>query len=142
MAAIGRGGGPGTSGGTGRRAEDRACALLTGQGLRLLHRNYRVAGGPGRPAGEIDLVLEDADGTLVLVEVRARAGRSAGGAAASVGRAKRARLLHAAACLLAAQPVPRPCRFDVVAIDGGRLQWLRAAFDAQEAADDAGSRSS
>lgn len=133
MAAIGQGGGPGTSGGAGRRAEDRACALLTGQGLRLLHRNYRVAGGPGRPAGEIDLVLQDADGTLVFVEVRSRASRSAGGAAASVGRAKRARLLHAAACLLARFEAPPPCRFDVVAVDGGRLQWIRAAFDAEDA---------
>jgi len=26
-------------------------------------------------------------------------------------------------------PLP-PCRFDVVAIDGDRVEWLRAAFDA------------
>jgi putative endonuclease len=26
-------------------------------------------------------------------------------------------------------PLP-PCRFDVVAIDGERVEWLRAAFDA------------
>jgi putative endonuclease len=25
---------------------------------------------------------------------------------------------------------PPPCRFDVVAIDGARIEWLRAAFDA------------
>jgi putative endonuclease len=24
---------------------------------------------------------------------------------------------------------PPPCRFDVIAIDGGTLQWLKAAFD-------------
>jgi putative endonuclease len=28
-------------------------------------------------------------------------------------------------------PSPPPCRFDVVAIDQGRVQWLRAAFDAE-----------
>ena len=27
-------------------------------------------------------------------------------------------------------PAPPPCRFDVVAIDGERIEWLRAAFDA------------
>lgn len=101
------------------------------QGLRLVRRNYRVAGGPGRPAGEIDLVLQEPDGTLVFVEVRARRGTRGGGAAASIGSAKRARLVHAAACFLAARPgPPPPCRFDVVAVDGGRLAWLRGAFDA------------
>jgi putative endonuclease len=25
---------------------------------------------------------------------------------------------------------PPPCRFDVVAVDGERIEWLRAAFDA------------
>ena len=29
-----------------------------------------------------------------------------------------------------ARPRPPPCRFDVVAVDGERLEWLRAAFDA------------
>jgi putative endonuclease len=23
-----------------------------------------------------------------------------------------------------------PCRFDVVALDGGQIQWVKAAFDA------------
>jgi putative endonuclease len=104
-------------------------------GLRLVRRNYRVAGGPGRPAGEIDLVFVNADGTLVFVEVRARRGVGAGGAAASIGPAKRARLLHAAACFVATFARPPPCRFDVVAIDGPRLQWLPAAFDAPPEAD-------
>jgi putative endonuclease len=98
-------------------------------GLRLVQRNYRVAGGPGRPAGEIDLVFADADGTIVFVEVRARRGAGAGGAAASIGPAKRARLVHAAACYVAGCACPPPCRFDVVAIDGPRLQWLPGAFD-------------
>jgi putative endonuclease len=26
--------------------------------------------------------------------------------------------------------VPPPCRFDVVAVDNGRIEWLRAAFEA------------
>jgi putative endonuclease len=114
----------------GRRAEDRACAFLAARGLRVLQRNYRVAGGPGRPAGEIDLVCEDTDGTLVFVEVRARRGTRAGGAAASIGPTKRARLLHAAQAWIATCAEPPPCRFDVVAIDGPRLEWLPAAFDA------------
>jgi putative endonuclease len=97
--------------------------------MRLLERNYRVARGPSRHGGEIDLILRDRDGTLVFVEVRARRDASAGGAAASIGPAKRLRLLYAARSYLAQLDRVPPCRFDVVAIDGDRAQWLKAAFD-------------
>lgn len=96
----------------------------------LVERNYRVAGGPSRRAGEVDLVMREPDGTLVFVEVRARADGRAGGAAASITAAKRRRLLLAARHFLLRYEHLPPCRFDVVAIDGDRLQWLRAAFDA------------
>jgi putative endonuclease len=69
-------------------AEDRALAWLRARGLVLVQRNYRVARGPSARGGEIDLVMRDADGTLVFVEVRARAGTGHGGAAASVTSAK------------------------------------------------------
>ncbi|MET0383919.1 MAG: YraN family protein, partial [Burkholderiaceae bacterium] len=98
-------------------------------GMRLLERNYRVARGPSRHGGEIDLILRDRDGTLVFVEVRSRRQRSAGGAAASIGAAKRARLIYAAHSYLARLARVPPCRFDVVAVDGDRVEWLRAAFD-------------
>jgi putative endonuclease len=26
--------------------------------------------------------------------------------------------------------VPPPCRFDVISMEGGSIQWMRAAFDA------------
>lgn len=89
-----------------------------------------MAGGPGRPAGEVDLILRERDGTLVFVEVRARADASAGGAAASVGPRKQARLIYAAQHYLQRLATPPPCRFDVIAQDGERLAWLKAAFDA------------
>jgi len=98
----------------------------------LVQRNYRVAAGPRRRAGEIDLIMRDTDGTLVFVEVRLRAGDSHGGAAASVSATKRASLVLAARHYLQRYGSTLPsCRFDVVAIDADRLQWLRAAFDAE-----------
>jgi putative endonuclease len=114
---------------SGQAAEDLALRLLEAQGMRLLERNYRVARGPSRQGGEIDLILRDRDGTLVFVEVRARRDAIAGGAAASIGPAKQARLRHAARTYLARLDRVPPCRFDVVAIDGDRAQWLRGAFD-------------
>lgn len=113
----------------GRLGEDRALRYLQARGLRLLARNYRVARGRSRRGGEIDLILRDRDGTLVFVEVRVRAPGPAGGAAASVGPAKQARLVYAAQTYLAGLDRVPPCRFDVVAVDGDHVQWLQAAFD-------------
>ena len=108
--------------------EDQALALLRRAGLRPLARNLRCR------AGEIDLALRDGD-TLVLVEVRGRGGDCYGGAAASVGPDKQARLIRSAWCLLPAWASAcwdgrRPAvRFDVVAFEGETPLWLRHAFD-------------
>ena len=114
---------------TGRTGEALAERYLETQGLRILERNYRVARGRSRLGGEIDLIALDRDGTVVFVEVRVRLSRVGGGAAASVGAAKQARLVYAARTWLAQGSRMPPCRFDVVAVDGDRVQWLRAAFD-------------
>ena len=115
---------------TGAAAEDLALAWLQQRGLTLVRRNYRVARGPGARGGEIDLVLRDSDGTLVFCEVRARGNARHGGAAATVGAAKQRALVFAAQHFLLTLPQLPPCRFDVVAIDGGHVEWLRGAFDA------------
>lgn len=114
----------------GDAAESRALAWLLAKGLRLEARNYRVARGPHARGGEIDLVMRDADGTLVFVEVRQRRGANHGGAAASVGAAKQRSLMLAAQHYLQRFASPPPCRFDVLALDDERIEWLQAAFDA------------
>ena len=111
----------------GNAAEDAALAHLLAAGLTLVERNYRT---PGRGGGEIDLVMREAGGTLVFVEVRARAGTTHGGAAASVGGVKQRRIVLAARHYLMRHKSPPPCRCDVVAIDGDHIEWLKAAFDA------------
>ena len=119
-----------TTKGMGDAAESAALAHLKGFGLTLVRRNYRVARGPHARGGEIDLILRERDGTLVFVEVRRRTDGAHGGAAASVGASKQRRIVLAARHFLAGlDPLP-PCRFDVVALDGERVEWLRAAFDA------------
>ena len=125
-------------GAAGNQAEALALQHLLNAGLRLVQRNYRVARGPGARAGEIDLIMREPDGTVVFVEVRSRAAvpgpqggvGAFGGAAASVGSVKQRRIIFAARHWLMRQALMPPCRFDVVALDGDRLQWLRAAFDA------------
>lgn len=138
---VKRWGGVGSPGEAGNLAETLALQHLQHAGLRLVQRNYRVARGPGARAGEIDLIMREPDGTIVFVEVRSRtapaggpgAARSVanfGGAAASVGSVKQRRIVYAAQHWLMRQAALPPCRFDVVALDGGQLQWLKAAFDA------------
>lgn len=73
--------------------------------------------------------MSDRDGTLVFVEVRARADAFHGGAAASVTPRKQQRLIYAAQHYLLRHASPPPCRFDVVALDGSTLTWLQGAFD-------------
>lgn len=102
----------------GREAEARACAFLQQQGLILIERNFRCR------VGEIDLIMRDAQ-TLVFVEVRCRKDRQFGGAAASVGRVKQQRLLRSASAYLSRLARPPACRFDLIAIEGDALHWIR-----------------
>lgn len=117
----------GTTRDIGNAGEDRALAYLQSQGLKLLERNYRT---PGRGGGEIDLVMRARDGTLVFVEVRQRAGRTHGGAGASISATKRRRVILAAQHYLLRLASPPPCRFDAVLVEGEQVEWIVAAFDA------------
>ena len=111
----------------GDAAEDAALALLQDKGLRLLVRNYRM---PGRGAAEIDLIMQEPGGTVVFVEVRQRSRASHGGAGASIGAAKRGRIVRAAQHYLLRWRQLPPVRFDAVLLDAEGPQWLQAAFDA------------
>lgn len=111
----------------GDAAEDRALRYLQTQGLQLVQRNYRT---PRRGGGEIDLVMQDPDGTLVFIEVRHRALARHGGALASVSASKQGRIVFAARYFLLKYRYMPPCRFDVVAVEGEVLHWYKAAFDA------------
>jgi putative endonuclease len=109
----------------GDAAELAACAMLQQSGLRILARQVRYR------VGELDLVARDG-AALVFVEVRSRT--RPGLAGASVDRGKRRRLRLAAQQYLQQHFGDRwpPCRFDVVIAEADRLEWLRAAFGAEE----------
>jgi putative endonuclease len=47
-----------------------------------------------------------------------------------VSAAKQRSVIFAARCYLRAFASPPACRFDVVAIEGAHIEWLRGAFDA------------
>ena len=113
---------------SGQQAEQLALEMLLAKGLKLHTRNYRC------PQGELDIVMQAPDGTLVVVEVRYRQDGSRGSAAETVGRDKQRKLTLAAQHLLQSRPELRrkPLRFDVVAVSGdstpGAVEWIQDAF--------------
>jgi putative endonuclease len=103
----------------GRRAEWAALSLLIVKGYRLLHRNWRGAGG------ELDLVMRRGD-TTVFVEVKARSDVDFGGAAAHFDRQKQQMLIRVSAAYLGRYDLwHHPCRYDLVVVErtGGFIPW-------------------
>jgi putative endonuclease len=113
----------------GRYGEQLAADHLVASGMTVLARNWRCA------EGELDLVLRDADGTLVFCEVKTRSGTGFGEPAEAVGRRKAAKL-RVLACrwlLEHRPPGSSDLRFDVVSVvrrrgEAPRLVHLRAVL--------------
>ena len=100
----------------GAEAEARAAQYLQRKGYRVVACNWTCRGG------ELDLVCDDA-GTLVFVEVRARADARHGAPVETIVDVKRRRLVHAAAMYLAFRGnASVACRFDVIAIMGDAIE--------------------
>lgn len=115
----------------GQSSEGWAEQFLRAKGYRILERNLRTS------LGELDLVAEDA-GVLVFVEVKGRATEAFGGALLAVDRRKQAKLVRLASQYLAQRHLSdKPCRFDVVLVQGqpseqGRIEHLQNAFEVAE----------
>jgi putative endonuclease len=103
--------------------ESLALQYLEKQGLQLILRNFSC------PLGEIDLVMQDSS-TLVFVEVRYRGSTAFGGSAASISSTKQRHMTRTAAFYLKKYHRHKPprCRFDVVAINGDKLNWIKNAL--------------
>ena len=107
----------------GEAAEAAAAAFLTGQGLRILARNFQCR------FGELDIVAMEGD-MIVFVEVRHRASSAFGGALESITLSKQRKLARTAEVYLQGHAGGAPCRFDAVLVEGkgGRIEWIRNAF--------------
>jgi len=96
----------------GQEGESLAERYLGRKGYRIHQRNARSS------LGELDLVLEDG-AVLVFVEVKARRTDACGGAVHAVHRHKQDKLIQVAAQYGARHHINnRPCRFDVVPVQG------------------------
>ena len=79
------------------------------------------------PFGEIDIVARDGD-SLVFIEVKRRSGVGYGGAEGALTPRKRRKIAAAARMYLAQYGSDLPVRFDLVAIERGRISLFKDAF--------------
>jgi len=111
----------------GLRGEEIACAYLEKKKYTIVTRRFRMF------RGEIDIVARDG-GTLVFVEVKARADESFGRPEESVTPGKQRQIRKIARGYLVEYPLgDAACRFDVISIlfgDGNdyRLEHFVDAF--------------
>jgi len=112
----------------GQEGEATAERYLRGKGYRIVARNLRSS------LGELDLVAEDGQ-VLVFIEVKARRTGEFGGAVHAVHRQKQQKLIRLASQFLAQRHwTERPCRFDVVLLEGKdsvvlKVEHIQNAFE-------------
>jgi putative endonuclease len=107
----------------GNTQEARACEFLQSEGLTLITQNFSCR------MGEIDLIMQDKN-NLVFVEVRYRANKQFGGAAASVTKSKQRKIIRTALFYQQRYAPKSNMRFDVIAIENdNEIQWIPSAFD-------------
>ena len=109
---------------TGAIYEKKALDYLLKHGCWLVQKNYRC------PRGEIDLIVWDGD-YLVFVEVKYRKGSGCGNPLEAVTLEKQRKISRTAAWYLyqTYRDKEVPCRFDVVGICDGQIQWIQDAFE-------------
>lgn len=95
----------------GRWGEKRCESFLKKKGFKRLVRNFSCR------SGEIDLIMADAEGAVVFVEVKTRADETFEATESVITASKKTRMSRAAKYFLATHKIEdRPFRFDVVTI--------------------------
>lgn len=110
---------------TGAINEDWAAVFLEQNGVKIIERNFRF-----HKIGEIDLIGRDKE-YLVFFEVKYRKTAKAGFAAEAVNYKKIIQICKVANCYRMVRKISpdTPVRFDVVAMDGTNIHWIKNAFD-------------
>lgn len=104
--------------------EGRAAKFLEQHGLKILERNFRCRNG------ELDLIALDGI-YLVFVEVKYRKTGKSGDSLCAVDSRKQRMISRTAQYYMKVHKwsFDKPCRFDVVGIDGNEIHWIKNAFD-------------
>lgn len=95
----------------GRWGQNRSQKYLTRRGFKTIARNYAFTGG------ELDLVMADANGTIVFVEVKTRRNEDFAPARAAVNTKKQQKMTRTAKRFLREFKISdRPLRFDIMTV--------------------------
>ena len=106
----------------GSRYEQTAGEYLEEQGYEIICFNYRCR------TGEIDIIAKDGE-YLVFCEVKYRTGPGKGSPLEAVDARKQRKIFQAAMYYLTEHHISDvPCRFDVIGIEGTRIQLVKNAF--------------
>lgn len=108
---------------TGTERERQAAEYLEAQGMRIMERNYRNS------RGEIDIIGYH-EGYLVFVEVKYRSSADRGYAVEAVNLKKQRRICRVADYYRYTHSLgeDKAVRYDVVAIQGEEIEWVKNAF--------------
>ena len=107
----------------GAQKEKQVCAYLLSMGIDIRERNFRCR------QGEVDIIGYDGD-YLVFFDVKYRGNVKKGSAAEAVGYTKQKKICRVADYyrMLHRCMDDTPIRFDVIAIDGEEITWIKNAF--------------
>lgn len=107
----------------GSEKEQLAKEYLEKQGYQILECNFYSR------YGEIDIIAKD-ERWLVFLEVKYRKSLSGGYPAEAVDHKKRQKIYRTAQYYLYKNRLPdsTPCRFDVVAIQGDKMELIKDGF--------------
>jgi len=104
--------------------ENKAVLFLRNKGYKIIKQNFRCR------QGEIDIIAKDGE-YLVFIEVKYRKNAYEGAALEAVTWQKQKRIMQTAKYYLyitASKGRERPCRFDVIAFEGGKMVHIQNAF--------------
>ena len=106
----------------GRIGENKAVNHLKKLGYKILDKNFKTK------IGEIDIIAEDSE-TLAFIEVKTRSSSNFGAPSEAVNRKKQEKyFLVAREYLIKTEQEDRTCRFDVVEIEGEKINLIKDAF--------------
>ncbi len=109
----------------GNDGEDAVCSWYTDRNYVILARNWRY-----KRLGEIDIILENSEGDVIVCEVKLRKNNAYGAPSSAVDFKKQQRIRKLTEIYILQNPVllGRNVRFDVGEVVNGEINVLENAF--------------